>query len=86
MESHLRYLFVSPVIRKYWRAAGAARAFLVPGSDEFLFAQMAEDVCTEYESVIATAATVEEEMAPRARVEPGIPWDRLDKDSPTAAA
>lgn len=81
IESHLRYLFVSPLIRKYWRAAGAARAFLVPGTDEFLFTQMADAICTEYEGVLATAATVEEDLAARPSVGQGIQWEQLDRES-----
>lgn len=35
----MRYLFTSPIIRDYWKAAARARASLIPGSEEYLLAQ-----------------------------------------------
>jgi hypothetical protein len=51
----LRYLFTSPLMRDYWRAAEYARTSLSPGSDEYIFAQKVDQVCREYEAVVASA-------------------------------
>src|SRR5947208_2696863 len=54
VESLLRYLFTSQVMRDYWRAASNARKYsLVPNTPEYTFAQRAEKICLEYEAVLA---------------------------------
>ena len=91
---HLRYLFTSPLMRDYWRAAAFARTSLVPGSAEHAFAQKVDEVCREYEAVVASAA-VPDAMRSRAptrcssaqlhRPEPlGDTWP--DPDTPEQAA
>jgi hypothetical protein len=59
-----RYLFTSPVMRDYWRAAEYARTSLEPGSPEFLFAQKVDEVCREYEAVVASASRTAEQHGP----------------------
>jgi hypothetical protein len=55
-QSNLRYLFASPLIREYWRATEPSRASVyVAGSTEFLSARMADEICREYEAVLACA-------------------------------
>jgi len=54
----LRYLFTSQLMRDYWRAAAYARTSLEPGSPEFHFAQRVDEVCREYEAVVASASTM----------------------------
>ena len=61
--SSLRYLFTSPLMRDYWRAADYARTSLEPGSAEFAFAQKVDEVCREYEAVIASASRLAEDGA-----------------------
>jgi len=56
----LRYLFTSKLMRDYWRAAAYARTSLEPGSPEFLFAQQVDEVCREYEAVVASASSAAE--------------------------
>lgn len=51
----MRYLFTSPLMRKYWVAAERARTSLEPGSPEFLFAKKLDEVCRDYEAAVATA-------------------------------
>jgi uncharacterized protein DUF6082 len=60
----LRYLFTSPLMRDYWRAAEYARTSLPPGSDEYIFAQKVDQVCREYEAVVASATGPAAERAP----------------------
>jgi hypothetical protein len=48
MLSNLRYLFTSPLIREFWRATADVRnAILVPGTPEYRFAQLADEICGE---------------------------------------
>jgi hypothetical protein len=48
LKAVLRYLFSSPLIREYWDHSERSRAtFLVPGTGEFLFNQIAADVFRE---------------------------------------
>jgi hypothetical protein len=51
----LRYLFQSPIMREYWRAAANARVPLEPGSPEDQFARKVDELCRVYEAVVATA-------------------------------
>jgi uncharacterized membrane protein len=54
VESHLKYLFRSPIIREYWRETRGPRAsLLIRGSAESRFNQMADDIWQEYEAVLA---------------------------------
>jgi hypothetical protein len=53
----LRYLFTSPTMRGYWRAAAFARTTLPAGSAEYGFAQKIDEVCREFEVVANAAAT-----------------------------
>src|SRR5439155_11129773 len=50
VQFHLRYLFSSPVIRGYWNAAQHSRRALVPQTHEGQFAQLADEICREYEA------------------------------------
>lgn len=61
--ANLRYLFASPLMRDYWRAAEYARAPLVPGSDEYIFAQRVDRVCREHEVSVALATGAPAERA-----------------------
>jgi hypothetical protein len=54
--ANLKYLFSSPLIRAYWRAAERARKPIPPDSPEFVVAQKADEICLEYEAVVASAA------------------------------
>ncbi|BCB86360.1 hypothetical protein Psuf_036730 [Phytohabitans suffuscus] len=49
LHRRLRYIFTSPLMREYWRAASSARASLVPGTDEYRVAAAADLICAEYE-------------------------------------
>ncbi len=60
----LRYLFTSQLMRDYWRAAAYARTSLEPSSAEFLFAQQVDEVCREYEAVVASASRTTEHPTP----------------------
>jgi hypothetical protein len=70
VEGNLRYLFTSPLMRRYWRASWNARRFLVPGTDEFLFSRMADEICQEYETVLASDRPRHSESA--------VHWEELD--------
>jgi hypothetical protein len=47
----LRYLFRSPIMRGYWRAAALARTSLEQGSPEETFARRVDELCRDYEAV-----------------------------------
>jgi Family of unknown function (DUF6082) len=49
----MRYLFTSPVIRDYWKAAARARSSLLPGTEEHLLAQKVDLLWRDYEAVAA---------------------------------
>jgi hypothetical protein len=49
----MRYLFTSPIMRDYWKAAARARASLVPATEEYLLAQKVDALWHEYEAVVA---------------------------------
>ncbi|UQU62367.1 DUF6082 family protein [Couchioplanes caeruleus] len=51
----MRYLFTSPLMRKYWAAAARARTSLAPGSPEHAFVQRLDDLCRDYEAAVAGA-------------------------------
>lgn len=51
----MRYLFTSPLMRRYWTAAKRARTSLEPGSPEHLFAKKLDELCRDYETAVATA-------------------------------
>jgi hypothetical protein len=54
MQSNLRYLFTSPLMREYWQASARNRsAILVSGTDEYRFAEVADEICAEYQAVLA---------------------------------
>jgi hypothetical protein len=49
LRSVLRYLFSSPLMREFWRSTERSRAtFLLPGTQEFLFHDVAADVFREW--------------------------------------
>ena len=52
IQNHLRVLFLSPLMREYWRAAKTARISLVSGTAEYHLSQVADDICQEYDSVV----------------------------------
>lgn len=56
IQNHLRYLFLSPTIREYWQAATTARTSLVKGTPEYRLATLADEICQEYEGVLASAS------------------------------
>jgi hypothetical protein len=49
VENALRYMFTSPIFRDYWRVAANARMSLVPESDEYHFAKVADRIRRECE-------------------------------------
>jgi hypothetical protein len=53
VQNTLRRLFTSPLMREYWRAASRARMALVPGTEEYEFAEVADKICEEYEDLLA---------------------------------
>jgi hypothetical protein len=56
LNSQIRHIFASPLVREYWKATASVRAGLSgEGSDEFLFTEVANRVCDEYESVLSQA-------------------------------
>ena len=55
VAANLRYLFSSPLMREYWKAAATGRKVLPPGSPEMLVARTADEICQEYEAVVANA-------------------------------
>lgn len=57
LQNALRNLFISPLMRDYWRASAKIRTTLVPGTPEFTFNELVDGICQEYESVLASAAT-----------------------------
>jgi hypothetical protein len=67
----LRYLFTSPVMRGYWRAAAFGRKYFPGDSPEFAFAQNVDEVCREFEAVVdaATRDDVDETVLLRERRE-----------------
>jgi uncharacterized membrane protein len=54
MIDNMRYLFTSPIMRDYWKAAERARATLVPGTREYDLARKVDDLWHQYEAVAAT--------------------------------
>ena len=56
LQNALRNLFISPLMRDYWRASAKIRTALVPGTPEFTFNELVDGICQEYESVLASAA------------------------------
>jgi hypothetical protein len=83
VERNLRYLFRSRLMRKYWRAASTARRYLVPGTDEFSFSQLADDICHEYEAVMPSERPVNGGMSSAASPHSVAHWENLDT-SPSA--
>lgn len=55
IEANLRYLFTSPAMREYWRAATFARSFVTDGTMEADLNRLADGICAEYERVKAQA-------------------------------
>ncbi len=56
MRNNLRYLFASPLMQEYWGATHSQRArFLVPGTPEFLFNEIANEVFLEHAGSVAKA-------------------------------
>jgi len=49
----MRYLFTSPIMRDYWRAAAHARSSLVPETAEHNLAQRVDEIWRDYEAVAA---------------------------------
>lgn len=56
ITASLRYLFTSPHMRGYWRAAAFARTTLPPGSQEWAFATRIDEVCREFDVVVNSAS------------------------------
>jgi len=81
IEGDLRYLFTSPLMRDYWRAAAYSRSFLLPGTAEFRFCQVADAICQEYEFLLANG----QRMAPRSETRTRD-WPGLDSDQSTRAS
>jgi hypothetical protein len=55
LESTLRYLFSSPIIREYWIATKEARRRILAGdSFEHRMNVVADEVCSEYENLLRT--------------------------------
>jgi hypothetical protein len=80
VQNRLRYMFTSPLMREYWRAASRARMSLVPGTQEYLFAEAADRICNEYEDLLAASRPTEHAR----RENSAQRWERLDTDLPTA--
>jgi hypothetical protein len=56
LHSQIRHTFASPIVREYWQNTAGSRAqLLVPGTEEYRFAEAATEVCNEYESVLSQA-------------------------------
>jgi multisubunit Na+/H+ antiporter MnhC subunit len=56
MQGNLRYLFRNPLIREYWRISAESRStVLVPDTAEFAWNRIADEICIEYENVLACA-------------------------------
>jgi hypothetical protein len=54
MQSNLRYLFASPLVREYWRVTEPSRnSNYVAGTMESYLAEAADGIYREYESVLA---------------------------------
>jgi hypothetical protein len=65
-------------MRAYWQAAAGARSTLIPGTAEHDFAIMADEICREYEAVLASvrrASTAKTEPRQRSISE----WDQIDQ-------
>ena len=56
INANLRYLFTSPLMRGYWRAAAFARTTLPAGTKEWAFAQQIDEVCREFDVVVNSAS------------------------------
>jgi uncharacterized membrane protein len=82
IQNELRYLFMSPLMRDYWRAATMARAWQAPATPEYHFAQVADGICREYEAVLASAGPNGAEAA--SKVRDSIGTGRLANDEATA--
>ncbi len=66
VESHLRHLFKSPIIREYWHVTRLSRmSLLVQGTAEFRFSQVADEVWQEYESVLACSNSGPDQDPPK---------------------
>jgi hypothetical protein len=66
MRSNLRYLLASPAIRAYWRATAPSRSSIyVAGTTEYALAEIADEICREYEAVLACADTARKCGSPR---------------------
>lgn len=77
VQNRLRYIFTSSIMREYWRAAAKARMSLVPGTDEYVFAEAADRICGEYEDLLAATRLAEAGPGHEAASKR---WDRLDAD------
>ncbi|MCA2216139.1 DUF6082 family protein [Jidongwangia harbinensis] len=55
VTASLRYLFTSPLMRSYWRAAEFGRESLPADSPEYAFSQKVDAACREFEAVVASA-------------------------------
>jgi hypothetical protein len=55
ITASLRYLFTSPHMRGYWRAAAFARTTLPAGSRELALTQQIDEICREFEAVASSA-------------------------------
>jgi hypothetical protein len=87
LQRYLRYLFKSPLLREYMKdRANAHVTIYVPHTAEYRFNQLAEEICAEYESVLACAQpgpTVNESST---RGSSPKSWESIDPESVAKAA
>jgi hypothetical protein len=55
IENSLRYLFTSQLMRDFWLASRRARMTLAPGTQEFEFSSLIDEICAVYEDVLNSA-------------------------------
>ena len=81
VHNSLRNLFSSQVMRDYWKTASTYRAALVPGSREYQFAALADEICREYERVLVSNNSI---PGQRRRLQvPDRQWRLLNLRSPS---
>lgn len=52
----MQYLFSSERMREFWRAAAQARASLDPSSEEYMLSRKVDEICRQFDTVVATSA------------------------------
>lgn len=77
VQSSLRFLFSNRIMRDYWRSATLYRSTLAAGSHEFESALLADEICQEYDRVMAVSLTA---TPPRPRSSAALnrQWRNLD--------